>query len=120
MADKYSYKDITLNAESFTSFPKSELKTLDLGHLFVFVVEDGKVTGSAIEASFNYTGDALYVNFTEAKTGTFRIIRSTPYDALWHDFNNGAKFTDTNVEEVWLQLLYLYQEILEGKYVPET
>lgn len=120
MVQKYSYKDITLNSENTVTIPKSELKTLDLGHLFVFELQNDVIQRSSVPAYISYSYDNIVITFPEQKTGTFRVLRSTPYDALWHDFNNGAKFTDTNIEEVWLQLLYLYQEILEGKYVPEN
>lgn len=51
-------------------------------------------------------------------TGRYRLWRTTPYDAMLYKFEAGSLFSLVHLQRNWLQLLHLYQEIIEGKLEP--
>lgn len=62
-------------------------------------------------------GVGVETNAGQWAAGKYRLFRSTPYNAMLYDFSNGSRFSPENLHRNWLQLLFLYQEIIEGKVV---
>ena len=71
----------------------------------------------ALAATFTKNNAGVLCELKTAPSTKIRVIRSTPYDVLMHDFSNGAQFNADSVDEVYEQLLYLCQEIVEGKLI---
>ena len=84
--------------------------------------DDSNVTLSdvALAATFTKNNAGVLCELNTAPSTKIRVIRSTPYDVLMHDFNNGAQFNADSVDEVYEQLLYLCQEIVEGKLIMDS
>ena len=74
----------------------------------------------ALAATFTKNNAGVLCELDTAPSTKIRVIRSTPYDVLMHDFSNGAQFNADSVDEVYEQLLYLCQEIVEGKLVIDS
>ena len=74
----------------------------------------------ALEATFTKNNAGVLCELNTAPSTKIRVIRSTPYDVLMHDFSNGAQFNAGSVDEVYEQLLYLCQEIVEGKLIIDS
>ena len=94
-------------------------------HMYAFKVlseEESNVTLSdvALAATFTKNNAGVLCELDTAPSTKIRVIRSTPYDVLMHDFSNGAQFNADSVDEVYEQLLYLCQEIVEGKLVIDS
>ena len=70
----------------------------------------------ALAATFTKNDAGVLCELDTAPSTKIRVVRSTPYDVLMHDFSNGAQFNADSVDEVYEQLLYLFQEIVEGKF----
>ena len=94
-------------------------------HMYAFKVlseEKSSVTLSdvALAATFTKNNAGVLCELKTAPSTKIRVIRSTPYDVLMHDFSNGAQFNADSVDEVYEQLLYLCQEIVEGKLIIDS
>ena len=94
-------------------------------HMYAFKVlseDKSNVTLSdvALAATFTKTNAGVLCELKTAPSTKIRVIRSTPYDVLMHDFSNGAQFNANSVDEVYEQLLYLCQEIVEGKLILDS
>lgn len=94
-------------------------------HMYAFKVlseDNSNVTLSdvALAATFTKNNAGVLCELDTTPSTKIRIIRSTPYDVLMHDFSNGAQFNADSVDEVYEQLLYLCQEIVEGKLIIDS
>lgn len=94
-------------------------------HMYAFKVlseDNSNVTLSdvALAATFTKNNAGVLCELDTTPSTKIRIIRSTPYDVLMHDFSNGAQFNADSVDEVYEQLLYLCQEIVEGKLIMDS
>ncbi len=101
---------------------QTDILCVSTEHMYAFKVlseEKSKVTLSdvALPATFTKNNTGVLCELKTAPSTKIRVIRSTPYDVLMHDFSNGAQFNAHSVDEVYEQLLYLYQELVEGKLV---
>ena len=94
-------------------------------HMYAFKVlseDNSNVTlgDVALAATFTKTNAGVLCELDTAPSTKIRVIRSSPYDVLMHDFSNGAQFNADSVDEVYEQLLYLCQEIVEGKLIIDS
>lgn len=99
---------------------QTDILCVSTEHMYAFEVlseEKSSVTLSdvALAATFTKNNAGVLCELNTAPSTKIRIIRSTPYDVLMHDFSNGAQFNANSVDEVYEQLLYLCQEVVEGK-----
>ena len=117
----YSYFDY----EGTDTTIQTDILCVSTEHMYVFKVisEDGyNVTLSdvALAATFTKNNAGVLCELDTAPSTKIRIIRSTPYDVLMHDFSNGAQFNAFSVDEVYEQVLYLCQELVEGKLIIDS
>ena len=94
-------------------------------HMYAFKIlskDNSTVTlgGVPLAATFTKTNAGVLCELHTAPSTKIRIIRSTPYNVLMHDFSNGAQFNADSVDEVYEQLLYLCQEVVEGKLILDS
>ena len=104
---------------------QTDILCVSTEHMYAFKVlseEASKVTLSdvALAATFTKNDAGVLCELNTAPSTKIRVIRSTPYDVLMHDFSNGAQFNADSVDEVYEQLLYLCQEIVEGKLIIDS
>ena len=104
---------------------QTDILCVSTEHMYAFKVlseEKSNVTLSdvALAATFTKTNAGVLCELKTAPSTKIRVIRSTPYDVLMHDFSNGAQFNANSVDEVYEQLLYLCQEIVEGKLILDS
>ena len=104
---------------------QTDILCVSTEHMYAYKVlseEKSKVTLSdvALAATFTKNDAGVLCELGTAPSTKIRIIRSTPYDVLMHDFSNGAQFNAASVDEVYIQLLYLCQEIVEGKLIIDS
>ena len=114
----YSYFDY----EGTDTTIQTDILCVSTEHMYAFKVfskDESNVTLSnvALPATFTKNNAGVLCELNTAPSTKIRVIRSTPYDVLMHDFSNGAQFNADSVDEVYEQLLYLCQEIVEGKLV---
>ncbi len=114
----YSYFDY----EGTDTTIQTDILCVSTEHMYAFKVfseEKSNVTLSdvALPATFTKNNAGVLCELKTAPSTKIRVIRSTPYDVLMHDFSNGAQFNAHSVDEVYEQLLYLFQELVEGKLV---
>ena len=114
----YSYFDY----EGTDTTIQTDILCVSTEHMYAFKVlseDESNVTLSdvALAATFTKNNAGVLCELKTAPSTKIRVIRSTPYDVLMHDFSNGAQFNADSVDEVYEQLLYLCQEIVEGKLV---
>ena len=114
----YSYFDY----EGTDTTIQTDILCVSTEHMYAFKVlseDESNVTLSdvALAATFTKNNAGVLCELDTAPSTKIRVIRSTPYDVLMHDFSNGAQFNADSVDEVYEQLLYLCQEIVEGKLV---
>ena len=117
----YSYFDY----EGTGTTIQTDILCVSTEHMYAFKVlseEKSNVTLSdvALAATFTKNNAGVLCELKTAPSTKIRVIRSTPYDVLMHDFSNGAQFNADSVDEVYEQLLYLYQELVEGKLVIDS
>ena len=117
----YSYFDY----EGTDTTIQTDILCVSTEHMYAFKVlseEKSKVTLSdvALAATFTKNNAGVLCELNTAPSTKIRVIRSTPYDVLMHDFSNGAQFNADSVDEVYEQLLYLCQEIVEGKLIIDS
>lgn len=117
----YSYFDY----EGTGTTIQTNILCVSTEHMYAFKVlsEDGyNVTLSdvALEATFTKNNAGVLCELNTAPSTKIRVIRSTPYDVLMHDFSNGAQFNAFSVDEVYEQVLYLCQELVEGKLIIDS
>ena len=101
---------------------QTDILCVSTEHMYAFKVfsdDESNVTLSdvVLSATFTKNNTGVLCELKTAPSTKIRVIRSTPYDVLMHDFSNGAQFNADSVDEVYEQLLYLCQEIVEGKLV---
>ena len=75
-------------------------------HMYAFKVlsEDGynvTISDVALAATFTKNNAGVLCELSTAPSTKIRVIRSTPYDVLMHDFSNGAQFNAFSVDEVY-------------------
>ena len=104
---------------------QTDILCVSTEHMYAFKVlseDNSNVTLSdvALAATFTKTNAGVLCELDTAPSTKIRVIRSTPYDVLMHDFSNGAQFNADSVDEVYEQLLYLCQEIVEGKLIIDS
>ena len=104
---------------------QTDISCVSTEHMYAFEVlseDNSNVTlgDVALAATFTKTNAGVLCELNTAPSKKIRIIRSTPYNVLMHDFSNGAQFNADSVDEVYEQLLYLCQEIVEGKLVIDS
>ena len=104
---------------------QTDILCVSTEHMYAFKVlseEESNVTLSdvALAATFTKNNAGVLCELDTAPSTKIRVIRSTPYDVLMHDFSNGAQFNADSVDEVYEQLLYLCQEIVEGKLIIDS
>ena len=104
---------------------QTDILCVSTEHMYAFKVlseDDSNVTLSdvALAATFTKNDAGVLCELNTAPSTKIRVIRSTPYDVLMHDFSNGAQFNAHSVDEVYEQLLYLCQEIVEGKLIIDS
>ena len=104
---------------------QTDILCVSTEHMYAFKVlseDNSNVTlgDVALAATFTKTNAGVLCELDTAPSTKIRIIRSTPYDVLTHDFSNGAQFNADSVDEVYEQLLYLCQEIVEGKLIIDS
>ena len=114
----YSYFDY----EGTDTTIQTDILCVSTEHMYAFKVlseDESNVTLSdvALAATFTKNNAGVLCELKTAPSTKIRVIRSTPYDVLMHDFSNGAQFNADSVDEVYEQLLYLCQEIVEGKLI---
>ena len=117
----YSYFDY----EGTDTTIQTDILCVSTEHMYAFKVlseDESNVTLSdvALAATFTKNNAGVLCELKTAPSTKIRVIRSTPYDVLMHDFSNGAQFNADSVDEVYEQLLYLCQEIVEGKLVIDS
>ena len=117
----YSYFDY----EGTDTTIQTDILCVSTEHMYAFKVLSGgesNVTLSdvALAATFTKNAAGVLCELGTAPSTKIRVIRSTPYDVLMHDFSNGAQFNADSVDEVHEQLLYLCQEIVEGKLIIDS
>ena len=117
----YSYFDY----EGTDTTIQTDILCVSTEHMYAFKVlsdAESNVTLSdvALAATFTKNNAGVLCELSTAPSTKIRVIRSTPYDVLMHDFSNGAQFNADSVDEVYEQLLYLCQEIVEGKLVIDS
>ena len=117
----YSYFDY----EGTDTTIQTDILCVSTEHMYAFKVlseEESNVTLSdvALAATFTKNNAGVLCELKTAPSTKIRVIRSTPYDVLMHDFSNGAQFNADSVDEVYEQLLYLCQEIVEGKLIIDS
>ncbi len=117
----YSYFDY----EGTDTTIQTNILCVSTEHMYAFKVlseDESKVTLSdvALAATFTKNNAGVLCELNTAPSTKIRVIRSTPYDVLMHDFSNGAQFNADSVDEVYEQLLYLCQEIVEGKLIVDS
>ena len=117
----YSYFDY----EGTGTTIQTDISCVSTEHMYAFKVlseEESNVTLSnvALAATFTKNAAGVLCKLNTAPSTKIRVIRSTPYDVLMHDFSNGAQFNADSVDEVYVQLLYLCQEIVEGKLIIDS
>ena len=117
----YSYFDY----EGTDTTIQTDILCASTEHMYAFKVlseEKSNVTLSnvALAATFTKNNAGVLCELDTAPSTKIRVIRSTPYDVLMHDFSNGAQFNANSVDEVYVQLLYLCQEIVEGKLIIDS
>lgn len=117
----YSYFDY----EGTDTTIQTNILCVSTEHMYAFKVlseEESNVTLSdvALSATFTKNNAGVLCELDTAPSTKIRVIRSTPYDVLMHDFSNGAQFNADSVDEVYEQLLYLCQEIVEGKLIIDS
>ena len=104
---------------------QTNISCVSTEHMYAFkVLSDGEsnvtLTDVALAATFTKNDAGVLCELKTAPSTKIRVIRSTPYDVLMHDFSNGAQFNADSVDEVYEQLLYLCQEIVEGKLITDS
>ena len=114
----YSYFDY----EGTGTTIQTDILCVSTEHMYALKVlseEKSNITLSdvALAATFTKNDAGVLCELKTAPSTKIRVIRSTPYDVLMHDFSNGAQFNAASVDEVYEQLLYLCQEIVEGKLI---
>ena len=117
----YSYFDY----EGTDTTIQTDILCVSTEHMYAFKVlseDNSNVTLSdvALAATFTKNNAGVLCELDTAPSTKIRVIRSTPYDVLMHDFSNGAQFNADSVDEVYEQLLYLCQEIVEGKLIIDS
>lgn len=117
----YSYFDY----EGTDTTIQTDILCVSTEHMYAFKVlseEESNVTLSdvALAATFTKNNAGVLCELDTAPSTKIRVIRSTPYDVLMHDFSNGAQFNADSVDEMYEQLLYLCQEIVEGKLIIDS
>ena len=117
----YSYFDY----EGTDTTIQTDILCVSTEHMYAFKVlseDNSNVTLSdvALAATFTKNNAGVLCELNTAPSTKIRVIRSTPYDVLMHDFSNGAQFNADSVDEVYEQLLYLCQEIVEGKLIIDS
>ena len=117
----YSYFDY----EGTDTTIQTDILCVSTEHMYAFKVfsdEKSNITLSdvALAATFTKNNTGVLCELKTAPSTKIRVIRSTPYDVLMHDFSNGAQFNADSVDEVYEQLLYLCQEIVEGKLIIDS
>ena len=117
----YSYFDY----EGTGTTIQTDILCVSTEHMYAYKVlseEKSKVTLSdvALAATFTKNNAGVLCELDTAPSTKIRVIRSTPYDVLMHDFSNGAQFNAASVDEVYEQLLYLCQELVEGKLIIDS
>ena len=117
----YSYFDY----EGTDTTIQTDILCVSTEHMYAFKVlseDESNVALSdvALAATFTKNNAGVLCELKTAPSTKIRVIRSTPYDVLMHDFSNGAQFNADSVDEVYEQLLYLCQEIVEGKLVIDS
>ena len=117
----YSYFDYAGTGTTI----QTDILCVSTEHMYAYKVlseEKSKVTLSdvALAATFTKNNAGVLCELNTAPSTKIRVIRSTPYDVLMHDFSNGAQFNADSVDEVYVQLLYLCQEIVEGKLIIDS
>ena len=117
----YSYFDY----EGTDTTIQTDILCVSTEHMYAFKVlseDESNVTLSdvALAATFTKNNAGVRCELDTAPSTKIRVIRSTPYDVLMHDFSNGAQFNADSVDEVYEQLLYLCQEIVEGKLIIDS
>ena len=117
----YSYFDY----EGTGTTIQTDILCVSTEHMYAFKVlseNNSNVTlgDVALAATFTKTNAGVLCKLDTAPSTKIRVIRSTPYDVLMHDFSNGAQFNADSVDEVYEQLLYLCQEIVEGKLIIDS
>ena len=104
---------------------QTDILCVSTEHMYAFKVfsdDKSNVTLSdvALPATFTKNDAGVLCELKTAPSTKIRVIRSTPYDVLMHDFSNGAQFNAHSVDEVYEQLLYLCQELVEGKLIIDS
>ena len=117
----YSYFDY----EGTGTTIQTDILCVSTEHMYAFKVlseDKSNVTLSdvALAATFTKNNAGVLCELNTAPSTKILVIRSTPYDVLMHDFSNGAQFNADSVDEVYEQLLYLCQEIVEGKLIIDS
>ena len=117
----YSYFDY----EGTDTTIQTDILCVSTEHMYALKVlseEKSSITLSdvALAATFTKNNAGVLCELKTAPSTKIRVIRSTPYDVLMHDFSNGAQFNADSVDEVYEQLLYLCQEIVEGKLIIDS
>ena len=117
----YSYFDY----EGTDTTIQTDILCVSTEHMYALKVlseEASNITLSdvALAATFTKNNAGVLCELGTAPSTKIRVIRSTPYDVLMHDFSNGAQFNADSVDEVYEQLLYLCQEIVEGKLIIDS
>ena len=117
----YSYFDY----EGTGTTIQTDILCVSTEHMYALKVlseEKSNITLSdvALAATFTKNNAGVLCELDTAPSTKIRVIRSTPYDVLMHDFSNGAQFNAASVDEVYEQLLYLCQELVEGKLILDS
>ena len=117
----YSYFDY----EGTDTTIQTDILCVSTEHMYAFKVlseDEYTVTLSpvALAATFTKNNAGVLCELGTAPSTKIRVIRSTPYDVLMHDFSNGAQFNAFSVDEVYEQVLYLCQELVEGKLIIDS
>ena len=84
-------------------------------HISVYV-DDKLADGTAGRYSWAWDGDRIKLSAVVPSGIEVMLRRSTPRDAPFHNFRQGAVFKDVTMDENFIQQLYINQEMIEGAY----
>lgn len=110
----YSYFDY----EGTDTTIQTDILCVSTEHMYAFKVlseEKSKVTLSdvALAATFTKNNAGVLCELNTAPSTKIRVIRSTPYDVLMHDFSNGAQFNADSVDEAYLNYRWVDEQTIE-------
>jgi hypothetical protein len=121
MANSVNIFTIDATTAASKQFPLNfTLGYLSQLHISAFVVDEVDGAGDQIFRAVTFINDALV-----QLSGTFEVgdivhvLRTTPFNVLFHDFQAGAIINELDLDEANLQSLMLIHEVFDGRNIAE-